>query len=98
MNMNISIKAGLALCAAALDASSRAASEATAEAERDDYAFLVKYMPDKDCGKVSEDYLRRNVRLAREALAGAAWRGGLFPLEGLQRKPREVLALLAQHE
>ena len=74
MNMNISIKAGLALCAAALEASSLADCEATAEAERDDYAFLVKYMPDKDRGKVSEDYLRRNVRLAREALAAAPWR------------------------
>lgn len=40
----------------------------------DDYAFLVKYMSAKDRGKVSEEYLRANVALAREALRAAPWR------------------------
>lgn len=39
-----------------------------------DYDFLVKYMPEKDRGKVSEEYLRTNVKLAREALEAAPWR------------------------
>ncbi len=39
-----------------------------------DYEFLVKYMPEKDRGKVGEDYLRKNARLAREAFEAAPWR------------------------
>lgn len=39
-----------------------------------DYAFLVAHMPAKDRGVVSEEYLRANVSLAREALRTAPWR------------------------
>ncbi len=47
---------------------------AVAAADLDDYAFLVKYMPEKDRGVVSEAYLRQNVTLAQEALKTAPWR------------------------
>ena len=50
-----------------------ALSAGTAE-EDGDYAFLVKYMPKKDRGVVSEAYLRANVSLAQEARRAAPWR------------------------
>lgn len=40
----------------------------------DDYAFLVRHMPAKDRGVVSEAYLRANVALAQEARRTAPWR------------------------
>jgi hypothetical protein len=39
-----------------------------------DYAFLVRHMPAKDRGVVSEAYLRANVALAQEARRAAPWR------------------------
>lgn len=50
------------------------ATLSVAAAELDDYEFLTKYMPEKDRGKVGEDYLRRNVELAQEARKTAPWR------------------------
>lgn len=47
---------------------------AAGAAELDDYAFLTKYMPEKDRGAVSEAYLRKNVALAQEARKTAPWR------------------------
>lgn len=47
---------------------------AASAASLDDYAFLVKYMPEKDRGTVSEAYLRKNVALAQEARKTAPWR------------------------
>jgi len=46
----------------------------SAPASDEDYAFLVRHMPAKDRGAVSEDYLRRNVALAQEARRTAPWR------------------------
>jgi len=47
----------------------------SAGAEEDgDYAFLVRHMPTKDRGVVSEAYLRANVKLAQEARRTAPWR------------------------
>ena len=71
--------AGLALCASV---AAGAVKSAPAEpGEQEDYAFLVKHMPDKDRGTVGEDYLRKNVRLARQAWLEAPWRDSV---------PREV--------
>ena len=47
---------------------------AASAASLDDYAFLVKYMPEQDRGTVSEAYLRKNVALAQEARKTAPWR------------------------
>lgn len=55
-------------------ATADATAPATAEAPLDDYTFLVKHMPEKDRGTVSEEYLRRNVALAQEARRTAPWR------------------------
>ena len=43
----------------------------------DDFTFLKTYMPEKDRASVSDDYLRKNVELAREARAAAPWRDQL---------------------
>ena len=56
------IHAGIALCAA------------VTAAAQDDYDFLVRHMPEKDRGVVSEEYLRANVALAQEARRAAPWR------------------------
>lgn len=40
----------------------------------DNYGFLVKHMPEKDKGNVSEEYLRKNVALAELARREAPWR------------------------
>ena len=59
-----------------------ARASAAPSAERDaDYEFLVRHMPAKDRGVVGEDYLRRNVALAREAMREAPWRDAV---------PREI--------
>ena len=71
MDTNMRMKFRLAICAALMGAFLSACRDT---AERDDYAFLVEHMPEKDRGKVGEEYLRENVRLAREALAAAPWR------------------------
>ncbi|MBO7683925.1 MAG: transglutaminase domain-containing protein [Kiritimatiellae bacterium] len=56
-------------------AAAAAALAANAAAPEDaDYAFLVRHMPAKDRGVVSERYLRANVALAREARRAAPWR------------------------
>ena len=57
--------AALAACVAITSNASRA---------DDDYEFLVKHMPEKDRGTVSEEYLRANVELAQEARRNAPWR------------------------
>ena len=51
----------------------------SAGAEEDgDYAFLVRHMPTKDRGVVSEAYLRANVKLAQEARRTAPQSEGDF--------------------
>ncbi len=42
-----------------------------------DYEFLVANMPEKDRGKVSEEYLRKNTALAQEARNTAPWKAQL---------------------
>lgn len=70
--------AALACCLAAASLSRAAVQEAKPSADADgDYEFLVKYMPRKDRGKVSEEYLRANVALAREARRTAPWRDSI---------------------
>lgn len=50
------------------------AGNAAAGAAVDDFTFLKSNMPIRDRGKVSDEYLRANVKLAREALEAAPWK------------------------
>ena len=43
------------------------------DAKLGNYAFLVKYMPEKDRANVSEAYLRKNTSLAEQARREAPW-------------------------
>ncbi len=63
----------LAIVAGASLAAHAAYAEGPAQ-EDGDYEFLVRYMPSKDRGVVSEKYLRANVRLAQETRRTAPWR------------------------
>ncbi len=67
----IIVTAALCLTCVAVSAETQ---KPAAEGPLDDYAFLVKHMPEKDRGVVSEEYLRKNVALAQEARRTAPWR------------------------
>ena len=67
----IIVTAALCLTCVAVSAETQ---KPVAEGPLDDYAFLVKHMPEKDRGVVSEEYLRKNVALAQEARRTAPWR------------------------
>ena len=43
------------------------------EAQREEMAFLVAHMPERDLRRLKSEFLLTNVALARKAIANAAW-------------------------